>query len=152
MTTHKICGMIHIYKVWSIPHIVERIKPLSAFTSGELEVMQALWEHGKMKPAEIQEKFPRPIKNAALRSVLLVLLAKGHVTRVKRGKAYFYSAKTPRQRTLKQMVKDLAETFCGGSSTALIVQLIKMEKLSEKEILELQKIAYQENKGKDGKS
>ena len=53
---------------------------MARFTEGELEVMQVLWEHGELKPGEIQERFPRGIRNAALRSVLLVLLEKGHVT------------------------------------------------------------------------
>ena len=43
---------------------------MKPFTSGELEVMQVLWQHGSLKPAEIQARFPRPIQNAALRSVL----------------------------------------------------------------------------------
>ena len=113
-------------------------------TSGELEVMQVLWEHGSLKPGEIQKKFPRPIRNAALRSVLLVLLEKGHVTRVKSGKAYYYRAKTRRQRTLKQTMRNLADVFCGGSSAALIAQLIKMEKLSREDIRKLQRITADE--------
>ena len=31
------------------------------FTQGELEIMRILWKHGELKPAEIQEHFPRPI-------------------------------------------------------------------------------------------
>ncbi len=33
-------------------------------TAGELKVMQLLWQHGEMKPSEIQEKFPEDIKNS----------------------------------------------------------------------------------------
>ena len=40
---------------------------MAHFTAGEMEVMRILWEHGELKPAEIQTHFPRPIKNAALR-------------------------------------------------------------------------------------
>ena len=58
------------------------------FTPGELKVMRLLWEHGELKPAELQERFPEPIKNPALRSYLTTLLEKGHVTRRRVGKAY----------------------------------------------------------------
>lgn len=116
---------------------------MKIFTPGELEVMQVLWKHGALKPADIQAKFPRPIQNAALRSVLLVLLEKGHVTREKSGKAYFYKAKTPRQRTFQSMLKQLTQVFCGGSTKALIAQLIENEKLSDEEIRELQNLARQ---------
>lgn len=99
-------------------------------TQGELEVMQVLWEHGALKPTEIQEHFPRPIRNAALRSVPLVLLEKGHVARRRAGRAYYYEARTPLEGTLRKMARRMADAFCGGSTTALIAQLIASEKLS----------------------
>ena len=68
---------------------------MNSFTPGELEIMQVLWEFGSLKPAEIQANFPRTIRNAALRSALLVLMEKGHIERKKVGKAYYYSAITP---------------------------------------------------------
>jgi len=113
---------------------------LKKFTSGELEVMQVLWEHGSLKPAAIQERFPRTIRNGALRSVLLVLLEKGHVTRKKDGIAFYYKAKTPQQRTFKHLVRNLRDVFCDGSSAALIAQLIQTEKLSQDDIEALQRI------------
>lgn len=126
---------------------------MSKFTKSELEVMQVLWEHGALKPAEIEELFPRPIKNAALRSLLLVLLEKGHVTRQMKGKAFFYKAKTPRENTFKKMARQMANIFCGGSPAALIAQLIKVEDLSAEDIQELQDIANKKigNKSKSKK-
>ena len=49
-------------------------------TPGELKVMRLLWEHGEMKPADLQGRFPEPIKNPALRFYLTTLVEKGHVT------------------------------------------------------------------------
>lgn len=116
---------------------------MSKFTPSELEVMQVLWEHGSLKPAEIQEKYPRAIRNAALRSLLLVLLEKGHVTRQLKGKAYYYKAKTPKQSSFKKMARQMANVFCGGSSAALIAQLIRAEELTPEDVRELQEIANQ---------
>src|SRR5688572_10823277 len=87
---------------------------MDPFTPSELEVMQVLWQHGRLKPAEIEARFPRPIRNAALRSILLILLEKGHVVRRKVGKAFYYEAKTPSAGTLRSMARKLAEVFCGG--------------------------------------
>ena len=106
-----------------------------------MEVMQVLWEHGEMKPVEIQERFPRAISNMALRSVLRVLLEKGRVGRRKVGKAYYYKAKTPRDKAMKKMTRRMADVFAGGSSFALIAQLIKAEKLSAENIRELERLA-----------
>jgi hypothetical protein len=43
-------------------------------TPGELKVMRLLWEHGEMKPADLQGRFPEPIKNPALRFYLTTLV------------------------------------------------------------------------------
>jgi BlaI family transcriptional regulator, penicillinase repressor len=115
------------------------------FTAGELEVMRILWEHGELKPAEIQSQFPRPIKNAALRSYLSILHAKGHVNRRRKGNAFYYRPKTKRESTFRTVLSELINTFCDGSTEALLCHLIAKEKLSEKELLDLQQTAKNQN-------
>jgi BlaI family transcriptional regulator, penicillinase repressor len=111
------------------------------FTPGELEVMQVLWQESPLKPADIEGRLERPIGNAALRSVLRVLLEKGHVKREKRGKAYFYRPAKPARASFRQMTRKLADMFCNGSTFDLVAQLIKTEKLSPEDIRRLQDIA-----------
>ena len=118
---------------------------MAQFTDGEMEVMRILWEHGELKPAEIQELFPRTIKNAALRSYLTILVEKGHLSRRGKGKAFYYRAKTRRESTFRSMLGDLVDTFCDGSSEALLCHLLAKEKLSPQELLELQRMARQES-------
>lgn len=110
-------------------------------TSAELEVMQVLWEHGELKPAEIQQRFSREIKNPALRSILTILVDKGHVARRKDGKAFFYKAATRRHSVFRSKVRELADVFCQGSAEALLMNLIKSQKLSEEELIELRRMA-----------
>ena len=119
------------------------------FTKGELEVMRILWHHGELKPAAIQQQFPRKITNSSLRSYLTILLEKGHVVRRRVGKAYFYRAKTPRQSALRSMIGDLTRVCCDGSVEALLCQLIRSEKLSEEDLLELKRRADQSPDGAD---
>ncbi len=108
----------------------------------ELEIMMILLDHGPLKPADIQEKLEFPIKNALLRWKLGALIEKEHVKREKKGKTFFYSAITPRQTLLKKFTNRMADVFCGGSAIALIGQMIESEdKLSEKDIKELRRIA-----------
>lgn len=114
---------------------------MSLFTSGELRVMQLLWEHGESKPSELQILHSEPIKNPALRSYLTILVEKGHVTRRKLGKAYLYKAKTPQRRAFATMLGDLVETFCAGSVEELVMALVRKEKLSEEDLLELKRLA-----------
>jgi BlaI family transcriptional regulator, penicillinase repressor len=118
---------------------------MTRFTAGEIEVMRILWEYGELKPSEIQQKFPRPIKNAALRSYLTILVDKGHVTRRGKGKAFYYRPKTKRESTFRSMLGELVNTFCGGSSEALLCHLLAKERLSPDELLDLQRMAQQQS-------
>ena len=114
---------------------------MSRFTAGELRVMQLLWDHSELKPADLQRLYSVPIKNPALRSYLKILVDKGHVTRRRVGKAFLYKAKTRRQRAFSTMLADLVETFCAGSVQELVLTLVRKEKLSEAELLELKRLA-----------
>jgi predicted transcriptional regulator len=111
------------------------------FTQGELRVMRLLWKHGELKPAELQERFTEPIKNPALRSYLTTLVEKGHVTRRRVGKAYHYKAVTQSRSAFRSMLFELVETYCGGSVSSLVMNLIRSEKLSEADLLELKRLA-----------
>ncbi len=114
---------------------------MASFTSTELEAMRILWEYGELKPSEIQNKYCRPIKNAALRFQLKVLLEKGHISRHKVGRTYYYRALTARDGTFKRMVRQMAEVYSKGSTAGFIAELIKNEKLSTDELLELKELA-----------
>ncbi len=116
---------------------------MSRLTRGEMEVMRILWEHGELKPAEIHAHFPRKIKNPSLRSYLAILLDKGHVVRRRVGKAFYYSAKTRRESTFRSMLGELTRVCCEGSVENLLCQLIRNEKLSEADLLELKRLAEQ---------
>ena len=111
------------------------------FTQGELEVMRALWDHGELKPAEIQRRFPRVITNSSLRSYLAILLEKGHLVRRRVGKAYFYRAKTRRSSALRSMLREMTRVFCDGSVDALLCHLIRSQNLSEEDLLELKRLS-----------
>ena len=111
------------------------------FTAGELNVMRLLWEHGELKPGELQSRYPEPIKNSALRSYLTILLEKGHVSRRKEGKAFFYKAVTRRESAFRTTLREFVNAYCGGSTQALLLNLISAEKLSQRELVALKRLA-----------
>lgn len=114
------------------------------FTPGEMNVMRLLWEHGEMKPSEIQDRYPEAIKNPALRSYLSILTEKEHVSRRKVGKAYFYKARTRQQTAFRNTLSELVDGYCNGSVQALLLNLIRSEKLSDDDLLELKRLAEEE--------
>jgi len=130
------------------PALLEEVF-MPRFTQGELEVMRILWEHGELKPAEIHARFPRNITNPSLRSYLAILLEKGHLVRRRVGKAYYYKAKTRRESTFRAMLRDLTRVCCDGSVQMLLCQLIRAEKLSESDLLELKRLSEGESKNQE---
>lgn len=107
----------------------------------EKEALRILWEVGEAKPASVQEAFGWDIENATLRSVLVNLVEKGMATRRKVGKAFLYRARSRRMSQFSQSMQRMAEIFTGGSMTDLILELMKREKLSPEDLVELQQIA-----------
>ena len=115
---------------------------MASLNPTELEIMKVLWEHGSLKPAEIQRHLSFRIKNSALRWQLGALMDKGQVTRRKQGKAFYYRAATRRTNVFQRLTRRLADALCGGSAIALIGQMIEsQEELSEEDIRELRRIA-----------
>ena len=97
---------------------------LIPLNQNELEALRILWERGDLKPGEVQAHFSWPIENATLRSILLNLVEKGHITRKLRGKAYYYAARVPKATLLQAMVQGMARIFSGGSTRELVAQLV----------------------------
>ena len=103
---------------------------MNALNPNELEALRILWEHGALKPAEIQGRFAWPIENATLRSVLVNLVRKRHISRRLQGKAYFYAARVPKATLLQTAMQTLARVFAGGSQRELIAQLVETSDIS----------------------
>lgn len=102
---------------------------LHSLNQNELEALRILWEHGELKPAEIQARFGWPMENATLRSVLVNLVAKRSITRRLQGKAFYYAAAIPKATLLETTLQTLARIFAGGSREELVVQLLETSDL-----------------------
>jgi BlaI family penicillinase repressor len=122
---------------------------MTSLNRNELETLRILWGHGELKPADIQVRFAWPIENATLRSVLVNLVAKRHVARRMRGKAFFYTARVPRTTMLQGLVQHLAHVFTGGSNHALVAHLVETGDIKAVDLAKLQEIA---NKNEAAKS
>jgi len=121
---------------------------MTLLNQNELEALRILWEHGELKPAEIQSKFSWPIENATLRSVLACLVEEEHVSRRMQGKAFFYAAKIPKRNLLASMTDSLARIFAGGSHQELVLQLMETSRLKPGDVQTIQQIASGKNSGK----
>jgi BlaI family penicillinase repressor len=98
---------------------------LISLNQNELETLRILWEQGELKPADIQSRFSWPIENATLRSVLVNLVRKKHITRKRQGKAFFYAARVSKTTLLQGFLAQMAQVFAGGSHRELVMQLME---------------------------
>jgi BlaI family transcriptional regulator, penicillinase repressor len=125
---------------------------MNSLNQNELEALRILWEHGELKPADIQLRFGWPIENATLRSVLVNLVEKKHITRRLQGKAFFYAACLPKATLLENTVQTLARIFAGGSRQELVMQLLEKSDLKPADLDLLRRTAAgvppKSNKGK----
>ncbi len=123
---------------------------MAKFTGAELDVMEILWRDGECSATQIEERISRSITNSSIRSILTILLEKGHLSRRKRGKAFLYTATTQPESAFTTAFTRMIDAFFRGSTDAFLAHLIEREHLSETELLNLKRIGERKPTKKGG--
>ena len=109
-------------------------------TKSEMQVMNALWSAGKaLDVHEVVAKYeePRPAYTT-ISTFLKILTTKGFVDYKKgNGKQYLYFPLISRAQYTSRVMKDVKDSFFGGSASSLVRFFVEDEQLSESEIQEL---------------
>ena len=115
-------------------------KKKTQLTKAETQVMNSLWQLPEMNgtSADIMALMPEP-KPAptTLLTFLKILTEKGFVRTERMGKNNRFTALVCHDEYAGEMVKDVKDSFFGGSFASLVSFFAKQEKLSDKEINEL---------------
>ncbi len=119
------------------------MKEKKQLTKAETQVMHALWslpQEGATS-AEIMERMPEP-KPAltTLLTFLKILKDKGFVTSQKEGRGQRFRAEVSRDAYTRTYMKEVKQTFFGGSFTSLVSFFAKEEKLNDDDISEILRI------------
>jgi len=119
------------------------MKDKKQLTKAETQVMNILWSLPESKgySSEIMSKFPDP-KPAltTLLTFLKILKDKGFVTSEKIGKSQLFSAAIKKEEYTRSFMKEVKNTFFGGSLKSMFSFFAQTEDVSEedlKEILEM---------------
>ena len=119
------------------------MKKFDTLTKAEMQVMNALWEMPNGGCIhDIIEKYPEP-KPAytTISTFLKILLNKGFVDyRKLSGKTHTYYPLISREAYTGQVMKDVKDSFFGGSGPSMVKFFAQNEKLSENDIKELLEI------------
>lgn len=109
--------------------------------SAELEVLRVLWEH---QPATVRDVLAhlksrgRNLAYTTVQTFLARLEQKGCVRSDRSGTAYVYKATATRERITRSRLRSLLDQLYDGDAGALVLQLVRSERLSKSEIQELQ--------------
>ena len=119
------------------------MKEKKQLTKAETQVMNVLWSlpDGQGRSAEIMERMPEP-KPAltTLLTFLKILKDKGFVAAEKIGKGLLFKALVSRNDYTRTYMKEVKQTFFGGSVSSLVSFFAKNEELSDEEIQEIKEI------------
>jgi predicted transcriptional regulator len=110
------------------------------FTKLELEILEALWAHGRASIREIQEAFsePRPAYTT-IQTTVYRLEGKGGVRRVRKiSNAHIFEPTVARDVTRHGLLDEIL-SFFGGRAQPMMAQLAEAGKLTMEDVRELEK-------------
>src|SRR5215475_13838092 len=109
-------------------------------TKLELQILEALWGHGKASIREIQEAFPEPRPAyTTVQTTVYRLEGKKAVRRVKKiSNAHIFEAVVTRAAAQRTVVDELLEFF-GGRTQPVMMHFVESGKLTLKEVREIEK-------------
>jgi predicted transcriptional regulator len=128
--------------------------PPSPVGGAELEVLKTLWEHGPGTVREVNARLTQQGRSWAyttVQTMLQRLEAKGFVRSDKSGAAHVFAAVVSRDRLLSQRLRDLANQFCDGTASPLVLALVEGTQFTPEEIQQLRQLLDQLEAPEQGK-
>jgi predicted transcriptional regulator len=108
----------------------------------EREVLQLLTESPPLTVRDVTEQFgeSRGLARTTMLTVMENLRRKGYLTRSKDEGVYRYGLAVPRTQLLRSLVDGFVESTLGGSVSPIVTYLAQSERLSDSDLLELEKL------------
>jgi len=118
----------------------------STVSEAELEVLKVLWEHSSGTVREINvvlQQQGRRWAYTTVQTLLQRLEAKGHVRSDRGGPAHVFRAAVSREDLLSRRLRELADQFCDGTASPLLLALVGDNRLTADEIKQLRQMLDQ---------
>lgn len=112
-------------------------------SEAELEVLKVLWERSSGTVREINailREQGRRWAYTTVQTLLQRLESKGHVHSDKSGSAHLYRAAVSREELLSRRLRELADQFCEGTASPLLLALVGDSRLTAEEIKQLRQL------------
>jgi BlaI family transcriptional regulator, penicillinase repressor len=132
-----VSGKIRTFEVGRMP---SRKPGIPALSRRERQVMDILFRRGEATAAEVMDDLPDPPTYSSVRSILSILVEKGHVTHREEGLRYVYLPAANTTQMREEALRHVIRTFFNGSTDQVIAAALRISdtKLSERDIERLQ--------------
>jgi len=113
---------------------------LPALSRRERQVMDILFRRGEATAGEVMADLPDPPTYSSVRSILKILVDKGHATYREEGLRYVYLPATSATDFREEALKHVIRTFFNGSTDQTIAAVLRVSdsNLSDEEIERIQ--------------
>lgn len=118
-------------------------------SSGEMEIMGLLWEHGDVSLREACGLWERPIGYTTMQTRLNRLVDKGLASRSKT-RPTKYKAEVTREDVSANHLNTLLERVTGGRIVPLVAQLMSDRSLTKNELNDLKRLIREAERRLDG--
>lgn len=98
----------------------------ASLTRREREVLEIVHRLSRASAAEVRAAMDDPPTDAAVRSVLRILVGKGHVDHESEGPRYVYFPTVPSHRAGRTALDTLLHTFFDGSTEGVMTALLEV--------------------------
>lgn len=117
----------------------------SGLSRREREILDILYKQGKASAAEVHTSLPDSPSYSTVRTLLGVLSEKGHIRHEVEGKRFLYLPTRPRQEAARSALKQVLDTFFGGSLAGAARTFLSDDdtNLSEEELAQLSELITQ---------
>ena len=93
----------------------------------EQEILDIVYARGHATAAEVRETMQEPPTDAAVRTTLRILVAKGHLRIERDGPRYDYWPTVPRETARRSELQHVLRTFFGGSTESALATLLDIQ-------------------------
>ncbi|MCO6045325.1 BlaI/MecI/CopY family transcriptional regulator [Aeoliella sp. ICT_H6.2] len=119
----------------------------SALTERESEIMAVLWELQSGTAEEVRALLSGDPHDSTVRTLLRVLVSKGHVVADKDSRPAIYRPAVKKRAMQKQVARDLLLRFFSGSAEDLVLQLLDDQRLSPQQLKKIEAAYRRKSKG-----
>ena len=112
----------------------------------ERQIIDVIWRAGRATATEIHGHLPDAPSYSAVRALLAVLVAKGHLRHERDGKRYVYEPLASQEKAGKSALRRLLSTFFNNSPSSLVATLLDPKELDADELARIRKLLDQKKR------